>query len=165
MTIKTRELFDELKNIRTIELINATKNVVAKLLWATLGITGIFWAFYFVPNNYDVWQNNPSIISRASMSLSKIEYPAISIATPGSTKYAIAERLANYIKPNSLPGKLKEIRNLLLKCSAFQKRSNPSDKVYFNSYQDKCLFNFYATPNEKSACHVSLFIRTYVCSR
>ena len=155
MTIKAREFFDELKNVRTIELISTTKNIAAKLLWATLGITGIFWAFYFVPNDYNVWKNNPSIISRASTNLSQIKYPAISIATPGSTKYAIAERLANYIKPNSLPGKLKKIRSLLLKCSTFVERSNPSDKVYFNSYQDKCLFNFYASAHEKSACHVS----------
>lgn len=157
MTIKTRELFDELKNVRTLELINSAKNIVAKLLWATLGITGIFWAFYFVPNNYDVWRNNPSIISRASMNLSELKYPALSIATPGSTKYAIAERLANFIKPNSLPSKLREIRSLLLKCSILQKRPHPSDKGYFHSFQDTCLFNFYATPNEKSACNVSLF--------
>ena len=73
---KFEELFDELKNVRTIELVCAQKLVIEKVFWAILGIAGVAWAFYFVPSNLEVWRTNPSIITRGEIELSEIKYPA-----------------------------------------------------------------------------------------
>ena len=45
-----------------------------------------------------------------------LKYPAITICPKVSTKYAIAERLGNYIDPNNLPKKVSLLKKELLKC-------------------------------------------------
>lgn len=47
------------------------------------------------------------------MPLTDIPYPSISILPQRVTKYDIAERIGNYLIPQKLPEKLKNIRELL----------------------------------------------------
>ena len=155
MVSKKTEWFRELKNVQTIGLISTSTNVLERIIWATLGIIGIAWAFYFVPQNYKVWENNPSIITQANMDLSQIQYPAISIATSGTPKYAIAERLGNFVDPNKLPKNFKKMRVLLLECTLFKEKNQKKDRDYYNAYQNECIFSFSLMPSEKSACKVN----------
>ena len=149
-----REFIFELKNIRSLELISIATNVVEKILWGIFGLCGIAWAFYFLPWNFQIWMENPSYLTKADIELAEIDYPAITIATPGSTKYAIAERLGNYIKPNKLPKTIRQIRSLLLECSIYplgQEDNKKADKSHFKSYQDLC---FSSLSDCKVSCSV-----------
>ena len=151
---KFKELFDELKNVRTIELVCAQKLVIEKVFWAILGIAGVAWAFYFVPSNLEVWRTNPSIITRGEIDLSEIKYPAISILTSGTTKYAIAERLGNYIRPDNLPTELRKYRNLLLKCSSTTPNEISSDYKHYKHVIYVCYRKRVKTTESKKACKV-----------
>ena len=82
------DLSKELKNVRTIELVCKNSFFLERLFWAILGVLGIAWAFYFVPHNFQVWNNNPSIKMQGDLDLSQIRYPSISITPSGTTKYA-----------------------------------------------------------------------------
>ena len=135
---KFKELSDELKNVRTIELVCAQKLVIEKVFWAILGIAGVAWAFYFVPSNLEVWRTNPSIITRGEIELSEIKYPAISILTSGTIKFSVAERLGNYIRPDNLPTELRRYRNLLLKCASITPNEINSDYRHYQHLMSVC---------------------------
>ena len=54
---------------------------------------------------------NPLIAIRGDIDLSEVEYPAITICSEQTTKYAFAERLGNYIDPDlELPYPLKKLQ-------------------------------------------------------
>ena len=95
-------IFDELRNITTIDLAHKTANVLGKILWATIGIVGTIWAFVFISSQFQLWNENPWLSSKADVDLSQLKYPAITFCSDGATKYAVAERLGNYIDPASM---------------------------------------------------------------
>lgn len=156
MRAKFKEFLNELKNVKTLGLAYIADNVFEKFFWITLGLLGIAWGFYFIPNNVNLWIDNPVIITRSDSNLSQIQFPAISIKPYGITKYAIAERLANYIKPENLPIELRKVRTLLLKCAIIEDHEYEvkSDKHYFTTFQNDCIYNFRLNDFEESICKV-----------
>ena len=108
-----RNLVSELKNVRTIDLASVSRTVLEKFFWTIIGILGIAWAIYFLPNQFELWSNNPSILLLKDVPLSDIPYPLLSIIPKGITKYAVAERLGNYVLPDQLPEKLKRLREII----------------------------------------------------
>ena len=161
MTVETKikELIEELKNIRTIELACITVNVLERIFWGILGILGLAWAFYFIPSNVQIWLDNPSIITKGEFDLSDIKYPAITIKPFGIPKYAIAERLANHINPDKLPIQLRQIRNLLFQCGMVEHEKDElkSDLERFMIFQNECLYNFKMSKNDELVCKVFTF--------
>ena len=155
MGAKFKEWFDELKNIRTVELTLATKNFLERIFWIILGITGIAWAFYFLPSNFEIWKKNQPIINKANVNLSQIKHPAITITAPGTTKYAIAERLGNYVNPEKIPEELRELRNLIFNCA---NGDSSDDRKNYDSYIDSCVFHSIILLSEKASCQVVLEI-------
>ena len=131
MKEELRNLVSELKNVRTIDLASVSRTVLEKFFWMIIGILGIGWAIYFLPNQFELWPNNPSIISLKDVPLSEIPYPSISILPQGITKYAIAERLGNYVLSDRLPEKFKRLREILF---------DHFTKVYGNDEYLKKLF-------------------------
>ena len=92
-------IFDELRNITTIDLAHKAANILEKTLWASIGIVGTIWAFVFIESQFQLWNENPWLTTKVDVDLSQLQYPAITFCSEGSTKYAIAERLGNYIDP------------------------------------------------------------------
>ena len=92
-------ILDELRNITTIDLAIKTANVLEKILWALIGIVGTIWAFVFIGSQFQQWNESPWLTTKTDVDLSQLQYPAITFCSDGSTKYAIAERLGNYIDP------------------------------------------------------------------
>ena len=92
-------IFDELRNITTVDLVYNARCFFEKLLWATIGIIGTIWAFVFFESQFKLWNESPWLTTRAHVHLSEVKYPAITFCSDGATKYAIAERLGNYIDP------------------------------------------------------------------
>ena len=90
-------IFDELRNITTIDLAHKAANILEKTLWASIGIVGTIWAFVFIESQFQLWNENPWLTTKVDVDLSQLQYPAITFCSDGSTKYAIAERLGNYM--------------------------------------------------------------------
>ena len=159
-----KNLIEELKNVRTIDLACVTANVLEKIFWAVLGILGIAWAFYFIPGNVEVWMTNPAIVTQGDFDLSQIKYPALTIKPSGITKYGISERLGNYIKPNKLPSALREVRNMLLKCATIENQEDitRSDGIHFSEFSKQCIYNFMPTKDDKELCKVSEYSGTFL---
>ena len=136
------QIKDELKNVRTVELACQHNFFLERFFWALFGILGVAWAFYFIPSNIEVWRSNPSIVSKGNIDLSEIDYPAITIEPSGFTKFAIAERLANYLKPEKIPNELKQIRKLLFECAVLSKYdpNYDTDLTYYKSTKSNCRY-------------------------
>ena len=92
-------IFDELRNITTVDLAYKAGCFLEKLLWVTIGIIGTIWAFVFIESQFELWNESPWLTTRAHVPLAQLQYPAITFCSDGATKYAIAERLGNYINP------------------------------------------------------------------
>ena len=61
--------------------------------------------------NVMIKDENPLIAIRGDIDLSEVEYPAITICSEQTTKYAFAEQLGNYIDPDvELPHPLKKLQ-------------------------------------------------------
>ena len=100
------QLEDELKNIGSIDLACKATNFLEKFLWISFGLVGIAWFVFFMIGVIE--DNNPLTSIREDLKLKDVNYPAITICSDSTTKYALAERLGNYIDPNSdLPDNLK----------------------------------------------------------
>ena len=107
---------NELKSIKSLDLVGKAANLLEKLVWSIVFISGILWAAYFLVNEFKSWQDNPSIISNINMKLSEIPNPAITFCSQSSTKFAIAEQLGNYLNPSkNLSNEFLEIRNMFTK--------------------------------------------------
>ena len=114
-----RKIFiNELKGIKTFDLISKAANVFEKFIWGVIFIFGIVWVSYFLANELQSWQVNPLITVNKNVELSDIPNPAITFCSQSSTKFAIAERLGNYFNPNNtLPEQLIKIGDMLIKYS------------------------------------------------
>ena len=109
---------NELKGIKSLDLVANAANVFEKIAWGAVFIAGILWAAYFLVNEFKSWHVNPSIISNSNMKLSEIPNPAITFCSQSSTKFAIAEQLGNYFNPSqNLSDEFLEIRNMFTKYS------------------------------------------------
>ena len=85
------------------------RNIVEVFLWISLGIAGIAWIMYIM--NMVIKDENPLTAIRGDIDLSDVDYPAITICSEQTTKYAFAERLGNYFDPElELPDPLKKLQ-------------------------------------------------------
>ena len=64
-----------------------------------------------------------------------LKYPAVTICPKISTKYAIAERLGNYIDPLNLPEELLSLRHDFLTCASGLSKRQGSDFMDYNGYK------------------------------
>ena len=117
-TISThwKKLFtNELKGIKSFGLVLKATNVLEIIFWSTIFIGGMIWAWIFLFSEVQSWQGNPSVVSNKNVKLSDIPIPAITFCSQSSTKFAIAERLGNYLNPDKkLPDELIEIREVMV---------------------------------------------------
>ena len=150
MEIKQKEFCKEVNSIKSINLIcKSSTNVLEKILWTLMMSLGIGWACYFIPEAFDLWIDNPSMITIKNLDLNQLDYPAITILSKESTKYAVAERFGNYLDPKlTLPDQLTKLRNVFLKCATIynsgtyyggvDEMKTKTDKDYFTEYENKC---------------------------
>ena len=159
--MKLREIFNEVQSITTVDLGYKATNILEKLLWAIVGLIGTIWAFYFVAFQFMLWNENPSIISQDNADLSDIRYPAVTFCSKGATKYAVAERLGNYMDPEAdifekFP--IVDPQNLFLCAYLYQISYLKSYPDYYNyddnayrRYRSRCLTN---KKKRKKGCKV-----------
>ena len=88
-----------LRSVLFIDLTFKASNIVEKLIWLTIGLIGLLWASVFITNF--VIEKNTFTIRSTNVQLSDLKYPAMTICSKASTKFAIAERMGNYLNGNS----------------------------------------------------------------
>ena len=133
-----RDIVNELKQIQTVGSAFRAENILEKIFWALIGILGIAWAFYFLPLQYNLWTNNPAMISLKNVPLSELDYPSLTLFPNGITKYAIAGRLGNYLNPDNLPLEWQELRKMLFDYIALQRQHDWSDERLKDEFASKC---------------------------
>ena len=110
---KGKKISDGLRTIATIDLTCKSASILERIFWVSLGICGTVWAIYFIMLLF--YDENPIIMRKGNIPLTQLTYPAVTICPKSSTKYAVAERLGNYINPEfNLPEELKSLRIKLL---------------------------------------------------
>ena len=112
-----KEVLTELRNITTIDWSCRAANFLEKGLWAFIGIIGTIWAVYFISDQFISFGENASVLIQGNSDETELKYPAITICPMVSTKYGIAERLANYIDPDQLPEKLIPLKKWFFNCA------------------------------------------------
>ena len=63
------------------------------------------------------WDESASVLIKGDSETTELEYPAVTICPKISTKYAIAERLGNYIDPDNLPKGLLSLQQDIFLCA------------------------------------------------
>ena len=150
------EIVEELRGATTIDFICKSENVVEKVLWITIATIGTIWAFYFIGLQIISWSQNPLIITKHNMEVDELLNPAITVCSKGSTKYAIAERLGNYLDPESdLPKVLKALKEQLLLCILLPKDQNEDAKNDYD-WNNGLLFGDCSADKTKRGCEVNM---------
>ena len=109
-------LIDQMKAILSIKLISSSKSVLEKLFWISIAFGGTIYITYIVTNQISYWGENPVLKTTDIISLSRLELPAITFCHKGIQKFALAERLGNYIDCNkTIPTEIFEIRTLAMR--------------------------------------------------
>ena len=62
--ILKESLRNELKGITAIGLASQAPNILEKALWLLIGLTGTIWAFYFIGLQFQLWNDDASIITK-----------------------------------------------------------------------------------------------------
>lgn len=106
-----------IRSILFIDLTSKATNVVEKLFWLTIGLMGVVWVGVFMTAL--VTQRNTVTVRNYETKLSELKYPAMTICSKASTKYAIAERMGNYLNGNF--EKLKHVLKIFAVAITFMK--------------------------------------------
>ena len=79
---RSQVLIDELRGITTIDLAFKSGNIVEKVMWMIILVIGTFWACYFIQLQFQIWAEQPSIVTTAeNVKLSDLNYPAMTICS------------------------------------------------------------------------------------
>ena len=151
------EIVEEFRGATTIDLICKSENVVEKVLWITIATIGTIWAFYFIGLQIISWSQNPLIITKYNMEVDELLNPAITVCSKGSTKYAIAERLGNYLDPESdLPKILKVLKEMFSLCVLLPK-GDPNEEAWNDlDWNNQLMFTECAGGIPKRGCEVNM---------
>ena len=145
-----KELLDELRNITTLDLAYKASTILEKILWVLICITGTIWAVYFINLQFLSWEESPSVIIQGKLDSADLKYPAVTICPKFSNKYAIAERLGNFIDPNNLPEELLILRQEFFMCATRLWKQKPSTGKKY--YKERCI----AAEDKNNGCQVTI---------
>lgn len=109
-------LKEQLKAILSFKLVTSSKSILEKLFWFIISFGGTIYITYIVCNQINYWERNPVLKTSDKFPLSKLKSPAITFCHKGIQKYALIERLGNYIDCNkTIPEEIYNIRNSAIK--------------------------------------------------
>ena len=168
----------EFKSVTTIDLACKAEKWIGKLFWLSLLLIGIAWAVYFIGLVF--FEENPVVVtSLDDVKLTDLKKPAITMCFKGTTKFAIAERLGNFLQPHNqsdeiLPENILAWTRMLKLCATiyrnygFENENMDLAKAFFNVYEfmsmmhskhfrQNCFDGFNVKNNYP--CQVSLFFR------
>ena len=101
MVLSAKDLVEEVLNIRTIELTKTAANIIERIIWILIAIAGTIWFISFMVSQVTLWNNHKTVVSKAELKLSDIDYPSVSVCSKSANKYGIVEKLGNNLNPNA----------------------------------------------------------------
>ena len=108
-----KKIRNELETIGSIELAIKATSVLEKILWIAFFVVGIGWLGYFLKGTIE--DDNPKTSIRLPLKINDLEYPAITICSEITTKYAITEVLGDTLDASQeLPSNFEMIRDKLI---------------------------------------------------
>ena len=114
-------LMDQLKAILSLKLISSSKSILEKLFWSIIAFGGTIYIANIVTNQITYWDKNPVLKTNDIIPLSELKLPAITFCHKGIQKYALAERLGNYIDCNkNIPKEIFELRSHAIRNQVFK---------------------------------------------
>ena len=107
---------EELTNVQTLDLIFRASNILEKIFWAVVAISGTIFIYHVVVLQLGNWQDNPTLVTTINRRLSDMPLPAVTFCHKGLNKYGPVERLLNFIDPEkNVPKDILAIQNQFLK--------------------------------------------------
>ena len=149
------KILEELRTFGTVDLACKATNILEKALWIAILMTGTLWAVYFIILSLKELQKDQTIVSKGSVKLNELNYPAITVCSEVSPKYALAEQLGNFFDTEKvLPEELADIFSDLLKVLGedhYLNRKIQTPSKYVKEYGYKC----YNNPQARPLCKVN----------
>ena len=134
------DIRNELRNIVFVDLTYKAKTCLEKLFWLGLGTIGGIWFVYFMKDVIE--DKNHLTMMKKDEKLANIKYPAITICTDFSTRYAIAERLGNlYDSKKELSEEFARLRENFLNLVT-------RESEVYDAYEGHCLTTTYRWNDE-----------------
>ena len=154
MVISLRDIKEEILKIRTYELTKTASLIVERILWIVVAIIGFVWFISFTSSQIVLWNTHKTLVSKARLKLSDIDYPATTFCSKSANKYGIVERFGNHLNPkgNLDHDFLSWIKRKALECSLNNHVQVAKEQIGHNLYEDICT----ATPSYYP-CQVSPF--------
>lgn len=137
------EMNSGVRDIKTIVLAMKAKFWIEKLFWFVVGMMGLSISIYFMMTNVMTWHENSLILQKSNFALEEVNNPAITICSDVSSRYAIAERMGNYVDPENIPEKLKDLEEKLKLCGircAYSKNKDCFDENYDTAFTTKAYY-------------------------
>lgn len=114
-------LKEQLKAILSFKLMISSSSVLEKLFWFVISFGGTVYIIYILTSQFSYWEENATLITKGSKPLSDVKLPAVTFCHKGMQKYAIAEKLINFIDPQKeIPKEIFEIRNEAIKAQVMK---------------------------------------------
>ena len=101
MVFSAKDLVEEILNIRTFELTKTAANIIERIIWILIAIAGTIWFISFMVSQFTLWNNHKTVVSKAELKLSDIDYPSVSVCSKSANKYGIVEKLGNNLNPKT----------------------------------------------------------------
>ena len=118
-------LKEELRSITALNFIAKSSNIVEKIFWATLAISGTLFIYDAVSSQLETWKSNPILKTQEKIELKDLPILDITFCHKAMLKYGPTERFLNDINPkvDEIPKEVLAIRNEK-RCNLRSSRTN-----------------------------------------
>ena len=98
----SKQLSNQIKSFTTISFVINATSLLEKCFWLLIVISGTLWIGDVVLTQIDFWRENPTLITKGSKELYKLNTPTVTFCPNVMSEYTLAERLGNYMDPGKI---------------------------------------------------------------
>ena len=98
----SKQLSNQIKSFTTISFVINATSLLEKCFWLLIVISGTLWIGDVALTQIDFWRENPTLITKGSKELYKLNTPTVTFCPNVMSEYTLAERLGNYIDPGKM---------------------------------------------------------------
>ena len=138
-----KALKDELRAITALNFIAKSSNIIEKIFWATLAISGTIFIYDAVTSQLETWKSNPILKTKERIELKDLPILDLTFCHKAMLKYGPAERFLNDINPkvDKIPKEVLAIRNEYLKVQFEKIKDQIGDRDFCDWLFDKKVFS------------------------
>ena len=98
----SKQLSNQIKSFTTISFVINATSLLEKCFWLLIVISGTLWIGDVALTQIDFWRENPTLITKGSKELYKLNTPTVTFCPNVMSEYTLAERLGNYMDPGKI---------------------------------------------------------------